>query len=865
MSGGSSHWRPALRMARRDLLRHKVRAALTCVLVALPIIMATVAALTSYNTRWDSEREARSDMGNADAAVTVSPFAQVKPKAALWLSPRPASFVDGPGSAPLRRDPAGVDLPALLPPGSAVLPEVRPRRVALPSGGTLGVLFADLAPSALEQPARIATGRAPSAPDEVAVPRAVGDELGLLDAVGTPLDDARLTVGDDRSLHVVGVSEIGDFAHVEPFSLLAPLSSGLRPDQDVVTDYLVGLPALSRSELKALVADLNARGVMVRPRDAVLDPRAWGQRDFSGGPPVESLVVGATVVLVGLVEVVLLVGAAFAVAARRQVRDLGLLAANGAAAPDVRRVLLAQGLVLGIGSSVVGVAAGVGAFYGAARLWAPLGEELWRREVDWRALVLIAVLGSLTAVVAALLPAFSIARLTPVAALSGRFPVRPGESRAHRGAFLLIGFGLLGLLVGGWATARTFGPRGDEVTLAPAVSGLGLVLMIAGVVWAAPYVVRRVAAAASLLPLSGRYAFRDAGRHRFRTASATVALTVTVAGAVLAGFGFNATANAQARNQDMPANTMDLYVGPPYADVTDQAAAVRATVETVVGEPVGLVASYGLSAEDHPNRWVIEKRTGSGLRMTDEQSLRTMVGDDEEVLSAFRSGAVVLLGRGDPSTSVGTVRLRWARGEDRALATVPAVRTDSGAGQGGEARLGGALVSMAAARDLGLVPTDAQMLVTKSTPFTAEDLDRLRVYGLDGWSADPDRVLTGRLQFAGLGVAALLSAVVVGVAVALAAAESRDDVATLAAVGAGPWRRRSLGAMHGLFLGLVGGVLGVAVAVPAGLALTQLDGLPGVDVPWLVTAGTLAVVLLTAPVAGWAVTPSRLRLTRRSA
>jgi hypothetical protein len=74
-----------------------------------------------------------------------------------------------------------------------------------------------------------------------------------------------------------------------------------------------------------------------------------------------------------------------------------------------------------------------------------------------------------------------------------------------------------------------------------------------------------------------------------------------------------------------------------------------------------------------------------------------------------------------------------------------------------------------------------------------------------------------------------------------------------------------MGAMHGLFLGLVGAALGVAVGVPAGAALTQVDGLPGVDVPWLATAGTMLVVLLAAPVAGWLVTPSRLRLTRRTA
>ena len=54
-------------------------------------------------------------------------------------------------------------------------------------------------------------------------------------------------------------------------------------------------------------------------------------------------------------------------------------------------------------------------------------------------------------------------------------------------------------------------------------------------------------------------------------------------------------------------------------------------------------------------------------------------------------------------------------------------------------------------------------------------------------------------------------------------------------------------------------------ALPSGLAFTQVDGLPGVDVPWLSSLGTVASVLVLGLVAGWVVTPSRLRLTRRTA
>ena len=87
---------------------------------------------------------------------------------------------------------------------------------------------------------------------------------------------------------------------------------------------LVDLPDLTSAQLHDLVDDLAAAGVMMRPRDAVLHPEAW-QLGTGGAADVTPVLVGALCILVGLLEVVLLVGAAFAVAARRQVRDLGLL------------------------------------------------------------------------------------------------------------------------------------------------------------------------------------------------------------------------------------------------------------------------------------------------------------------------------------------------------------------------------------------------------------------------------------------------------------------------------------------------------------------------------------------------------------
>ena len=166
---------------------------------------------------------------------------------------------------------------------------------------------------------------------------------------------------------------------------------------------------------------------------------------MAGAPDVEHLVVGALCMLVGMLEVVLLVGAAFAIAARRQVRDLGLLAANGGAGPDLRRVLLAQGLVLGAVSSVVGVALGVAAFLEGVPLWERLlgQDDVPHRDRRAGARAWSRLLGSSPRWSRPCCRRGACRGSRPVAALSGRFPVRPGESRAHRGAFVLAGGGLL--------------------------------------------------------------------------------------------------------------------------------------------------------------------------------------------------------------------------------------------------------------------------------------------------------------------------------------------------------------------------------------------------------------------------------------
>jgi putative ABC transport system permease protein len=572
--------------------------------------------------------------------------------------------------------------------------------------------------------------------------------------------------------------------------------------------------------------------------------------------------------------VTLVVGWAFAVGARRRVRDLGLLAASGGAPSDVRRVVLAQGVLLGIGATAVGLAAGVGLFLSAGdALWSALvRERIWTHAIAWRWLVGIGVLGSATGLAAALLPAWSVGRLAPVTALSGRFPIKPGESRAHLPAFLLAGGSAAVLALAGFWTAAEYAPHPGtdyhQPSTSPVLLGcLGLLGLLAGVVWSAPYVVRRVASVGRHLPLSARFAFRDAARHRFRTAAAAVTLTVTVAGTVFVGFLLQSVVvNARADAATPPGSLSTyLYENARGAAGADRLRRVERTLRQVLG-PVRTTVTWAVFPPDGPTGGPGEVGIPAGansyqnISAVDATTFRRILGPGHPAaVRALASGSVLT----DDATLVHDGAVTLADFSEPARPTkrwrLPAVVVTHTPPE-----FAGAWMSLSTAQRLGLTVKPLDIEARTDHPVTNDDLTRLAVHGIQAWSQDPGLSALIWIRLAVLGLAAFLTVVVAGIAVALAAAEGRSDTATMAAVGAGPWRRRGLGAMHGLFLGIVGALLGVIVGLPSGASLMQADGLPGIAVPWLPIAAALLVVPVLAAAAGWVVTPTRLPLGRRT-
>jgi putative ABC transport system permease protein len=103
----------------------------------------------------------------------------------------------------------------------------------------------------------------------------------------------------------------------------------------------------------------------------------------------------------------------------------------------------------------------------------------------------------------------------------------------------------------------------------------------------------------------------------------------------------------------------------------------------------------------------------------------------------------------------------------------------------------------------------------------------------------------------------------VAISVSLSAAEGRADLATLAAVGAPPRRRRNLAAAQAWVLGQLGCVLGVGVGALYGYTAHAAFGSPHFMVPWQEIGGIIVAVPLFAGLVAWLLTRSRLPMVSR--
>ncbi|SCG36452.1 FtsX-like permease family protein [Micromonospora inositola] len=896
LAGAVGSWLVALRIARREARRARGRTALVLAMITLPVLALSFTAVS-----WDMAQLTRAEkvdrrLGGADAELRWS-AENALVQDAWGESSWPAQGETVPRTRPV----TAAEITALLPPGSRVS-RVRwwvPFEVRLDGRNvSFDARSVDLTDPVARPLARLRAGRPPAAPTEIAVSPAAMRRLEV------PLNGTVRTADGGGPYRVVGVVEFPDnLREVVTLPPEAPAGPVTPPDES----WLVDVPGRLDP---ALVDRLNARGVTVRARTAV--PGRDDAADVTSVPDAAEAGDAVLVGGLGLLEVVLLVGPAFAVGVRRRRRDLALVAVAGGDHVHLRRVVLADGVVLGAGGAAVGLLLGTAAAF-AGR---PLVEQYVTaaRSGGYRifpaALAAIAAVAVLAGVLAALAPAWAAAREDVVAGLAGRrSPPR------HRRRWLVIG---VLLTLGGAAVAALGAAR-----TTPTVILAGLILGELGLVFGTPTLIGLLAGAGRLLPLAPRLALRDASRNRASAAPAISAVMAAVAGSVALGV-YVASDEARARADWQPSippgNVLLLRSDasgaelPPAAQVAERVRAVLpdGTVArldlpacaaptspddyclAVAVVPPDRECPYeltGYPTADGRRRALADPRCARPSRSPDGLYLPASVDDGSalpaltgapaaEVAAAtrvLRAGGVVVT---DPRQVVdGWVTVaasRTADGQDApstVTATLPGYALRAGV------PVDRLFLSAAAAARIGLVGEQLGYVVDTTGPPTAAqqqrlaaDLPRLAPMQVQVEQGEPDADRRPLLLLLAIG-SGVITLGAAGVATGLAAAEGRRDLSTLAAVGASPRVRRVLSlcqagviAVLGSALGIVAG-LGSAVIILSSVNRRYATAWPvetpyPVVVPWL-TLGVLVAVPLLAMLGAGLVTRSRLPVERR--
>jgi putative ABC transport system permease protein len=722
--------------------------------------------------------------------------------------------------------------------------------------------------------ARLSAGRLPDRPGEALVTRPLAEKLGLLDGERLRAG-ATLTPVDGPEVAVTGLAEVPyyldrDAVVARPGSLFqgAMLAGSPHP-----LGYLVDLPAgVDAEELAREWPDPDSTVVT---RESFVDATPVGGYLLDAvGEPV-ALFAG-----LGLVGIVLVAGAAFAVGARRQVRELGLVAANGGTARHVWRIMLAQGLVLGVLGAATGLVAGAAATVLGTPLWERMTGQLFEDlRFGWGELVVAAAVGVLASVAAAVVPAFGVARMAPVDALAGRFRAAPPRARLSMlgvvllavGVFCVVGAGVVGR---DWVAAyeARVAQGGDyafPVDLSLITDGIlaGAVLAVAGLTLVAPAVLAAVGRLGGRLPLSGRLAVRDAVRHRRRTVAAVVAVMITVTGSVAVAFVLGAQASVSTRSlpDDVvlaQRDAVSMVRGDDRSGELEKGARfMTAAVPGAVAREVTMVTQGPEGA------WSVamyltgtENCAGTHLGVGDPGLIELSTGrpPDAEARSALAAGRVVVFDE-CLLTPTGTVRFELNLDEPVELPAHLATGTGPSSPD-----LPGAFLSEEAVAERGWGTYATSVAVRHPA---GADLDALHAAAADaGLDTTVDVTLSDQVTalYLGLaGVTALVALLCAGVTVGLSAAESRADLATLAALGAQPRRRRTLAGAQALVITVLGTLAGLVLGACVGYAAIPTTGLLVFAVPWEHLVLTAVGVPLLASAAAVLTTRSRLPMIVR--
>ncbi|QTG81540.1 FtsX-like permease family protein [Arthrobacter crystallopoietes] len=892
--------RLSFRLAWRDILAHRARSLLIVALIALPVAALAAAATVAASTQPLPQETAQRELGQTQARLSVADGYPLP----LTQHPLNESLILGIGEADPDLVPASLD--AAAPDGHATLTESLGAVDVLKGEVPVSVELAavDALDPAFAGKYELADGAAPGA-GEVLASQGLMERLGI--GVGDRINTADGSYTVSGVLHQTGVLKSAEVLYVAPAHPLSDFA-----DRDRL--YLAGDAPLAWAEVRAL----NRVGVVALSRAVIMNPpAAEDYADFgalSSTIKPEMVLLGAVAGLLALAETTMLAGAAFAVGVRKQRRALALLSATGAEASRLQGVVLSSGIILGGIAGFGGAVLGLGlawltttAFHAADVLPIP------GYHVPWPALALIALLGTVAALIAALVPARAVARQDAFAALrSSQAP--PQQPARIRTALVLLTTALVSGSAGGLLAAGGSATSGSLRFVVSLVAlGSAALCLLLGLVMLTGRVLETVASLAGRLPVPLRMAARDATRNRARSVPSIAAILAATAMATLAMTGTAAFYEKAKNDHHWTLQETDAVLGlqqleepasPGQAGTLEQLdhQPLLDAVEDVMG-PVhqSMIISSVMSActdlynctqyqmaipetntcpqpdgtAPDPADWrCADAPTGASgfpqLLVGGESELAALLGKepDAQTLSALETGSAVLLNPVYEDSGKATIEVidpsgGGAIGEKLGPSVVESHELNAFLTEGVRDIDVMGMISPQTADELGIPTWDYGLWVDMERTPTTDEADRVQQQLASTNSTNtPFAYEPGPpagsqiIAWSVAAFAALVALTAAGITAGLALADGRADQTTLAGVGAAPRMRKALAAAQSLLTSGIGGTLGVVAGLLPAIAILALIRDYSVIVPWAQVIAVLIVVPLLGAVAAWLSTRS---------
>jgi putative ABC transport system permease protein len=251
-----------------------------------------------------------------------------------------------------------------------------------------------------------------------------------------------------------------------------------------------------------------------------LGPNVQSRQSAAASNPLNPETIVLALATVGMLLIALVAVGGFTVLAQRRLRSLGMLGALGATDRNIRLVVRANGVLVGVVGALAGTILGLAAWLAyRPHLESSAHHLIGPFQLPWIVIGPAIALAILATYFAASRPARAVTRLPVVAALSGR-PAPPRQ--VHRSAvpgvvLFVIAAALLSY------SGSSNGNGGGALELI-----LGIVLLIVAIILLAPFCLVVLASLGRRAPIAIRLALRDLARYRARSGSALSAISLGV-------------------------------------------------------------------------------------------------------------------------------------------------------------------------------------------------------------------------------------------------------------------------------------------------------------------------------------------------